>query len=78
MALLIFMTWTPKETSGQNGGWVGAPLLWLLYHISESLICVICGGWLDDNKKWNGIKENMEEEGSGVTGSPFSSQKSTI
>lgn len=50
----------------------------LYYCISYQIVefCVICGIWLDYKKKQNGIKENMEEEGSGVIGSPlYSSQK---
>lgn len=50
---------------------MGVPLLLLLYLISDSLIWGICGIWLDDKKKENGIKENMEGGGSGVIGPPL-------
>lgn len=51
--LLIFVTWILKETSGQNGGWVGAPLF-----ITVSYISLILGNlWhmdgLQEETKWN-------------------------
>ena len=66
-----------KET-GPDGGCVGAPLLSVLYLVSYSLICVICGGWTDDKQQRSGIQENMEKEGSGVTHPHFSNQRSTL
>lgn len=68
--LLIFMTWILKEPSGQNGSErVGH---FSYYCVSYQLVsfCIICGIWLDDKKKKNEIKENREEEGSGVIGPP--------
>lgn len=54
---------------------------WVTYYcVSYQLVsfCAICGIWLDDKKKQNGIKENREEEGSGVIGPLFGSQESTL
>lgn len=47
---------------------------WVTYYcISYQIVelCVICGIWLDYKQKQNGIKENKEEEGRGVTGLPI-------
>lgn len=43
------------------------------YRISYRIVefRVICGIWLDYKKKENGIKENREEKGSGVIGTPL-------
>lgn len=68
--LLIFVTCILKEPSGQSGGErVGHSFYYCIsYQIVE--LCVICGIWMDYKNKQNGIKENREEEESGVTGPP--------